>query len=132
MTRNIKLLGAVAVAGLAAAAGSALTGTGLATGGTAASPQFVGGTITQSVTGATLTSIVYGYADPTTKTAVNSITLTFASTADAVHVAAVPSGGSGGTFSCSDVSSNSSSCTFAATTTELGYTGLTSLAVTTS
>lgn len=52
-----KLLGAVAVAGLVAASGSAFTASGLAS--TADAAAEVGGTVTQSVDGATLTDVQY-------------------------------------------------------------------------
>ncbi|MDQ1732006.1 MAG: hypothetical protein QOK10_2165 [Pseudonocardiales bacterium] len=131
MRKSIILVGAAAAAGLVALGGSAFTGSGLSTSGTAASPQFIGGTVSQSVTGATLTAINYGFTD-VTNTSVNTIALTFATTADGRTVAAVPSGGAGGTFACSDILNNASSCTFAPATAETGYTGLTSLAVTVS
>jgi hypothetical protein len=70
-----KILGAVAVAGLVAATGSAFTGTGLSN--SAGAAQFVGGTVSQTVSGATLTDISYEFSDGT-QTAVDGITLTFA------------------------------------------------------
>jgi hypothetical protein len=132
MNTKHKLFGAVAVAGVIAASGSAFTGTGVATSGQAASPQFVGGTVTQSVTGATLTGITYSFADTASKTLVNSIALAFSGTADGRTVAVAPAGGSGGTFSCSAVASNASTCDFTPTAAETGYLGLTSLSVTVS
>jgi hypothetical protein len=129
MRNATKIAGGFAVAALVAATGSAFTGTGLATSGTAASAQFVGGTVSQTVTGATLTDISYGFTD-TTDTAVNSISLTFSGTADGRTVAVAPSGGSGATFTCTAVASNSSTCS--PDTAGTSYTGLTSLAVTVS
>jgi hypothetical protein len=76
--------------------------------------------VSQSVTGATLTNIAYSYADSGPNTLVNSVALTFSGTADGHPVAAAPSGGSGGTFNCSAVVSNASTCTFVPTTTETG------------
>jgi hypothetical protein len=78
MRKSAKLITALSVAGLAVAAGSAFTGAGLATTGQANSAQFVGGTVTQSVTGANLNSIVYGYSNAPANTLVNQVTLTFA------------------------------------------------------
>jgi hypothetical protein len=124
-----KILGAVAVAGLVAATGSAFTGTGLTR--TAPAAQFVGGTVSQAVTGATLSQIQYAFSDGT-NTAVNGITLTFAAGADGKDVSVATTGGSGGTFTCTAVASNASTCAFAPTTDEDGYTGLDSLAVTVS
>lgn len=134
MRTSAKILTALSVAGLAVAAGSAFTGTGVATSGQAASAQFVGGTVSQAVTGATLTDISYSFADTAAKTKVNSIALTFTGTANGRGVAVAPSGGSGGTFNCTAVSSNASTCTFAATPESgaTGYTDLSSLAVTVS
>jgi len=132
MRTSAKIFTALSVAGLAVAAGSAFTGTGVATSGQAASAQFVGGTVSQSVTGATLTTIAYSYYDTNANTLVNSIALTFSGTADGHPVAAAPTGGSGGTFTCTAVASNASTCTFVPATTETGYLNLGSLAVTVS
>jgi hypothetical protein len=84
------------------------------------------------VTGATLAGIAYSFADAPANTLVNSIALTFTTTADGRTVAVAPAGGTGGTFTCTAVSSNASTCTFAAADTETGYLGLTGLAVTVS
>ncbi|WP_234754152.1 hypothetical protein [Arthrobacter ramosus] len=130
MRKSAKILTALSVAGLAVAAGSAFTGTGVTN--AAGETQFVGGTVSQSVTGATLTNIAYSYADAGPNTLVNSIALTFSGTADGRVVSVAPSGGSGGTFTCTAVSSNASTCTFVPATTETGYTNLGSLAVTVS
>jgi hypothetical protein len=131
MNTKHKLFGALAVAGVVAASGSAFTGTGVATSGQAASPQFVGGTVSQSVTGATLTGITYGFFDGPANTLVNSIALAVTA-ADGRTVAVAPAGGSGGTFTCTAVASNASACTFVPTASEDGYLGLTGLAVTVS
>jgi hypothetical protein len=137
MRKSTKLVGtlAFAVAGLiAAGGGAALTGTGVATSGSAASAQFVGGTVSQAVTGATLTAVTYGYTDAT-DTQVSTIALTFATTADGHAVTVAPSGGGAGvgTFTCGNTLSNASSCTYTpGSDTFTGYTGLTSLATTVS
>lgn len=128
MRNSAKIVTAVAVAGLAFASGSAFTGTGLAN--SAPATQFIGGTVSQSVTGATLAGVNYAFADTDAKTQVDSIMLNFTSTADGTTVSAEPSGGSGGTFTCSDVLTNASTCTFTPTAGESGYVGLTGLAVT--
>jgi hypothetical protein len=133
MRKSFKIVGGLAIAGLTGAAGSAFTATGLTTTGTAASDQFIGGTISQAVTGATLDSIVYDYVDAATKTAVKKITLTFTTAADGVTVAAVATGGNNGTFSCSDIATLVSTCTYVVgADTEVGSTGITSLSVTVS
>jgi hypothetical protein len=131
MRKSIILVGAAAAAGLVALGGSAFTGSGLSTSGTAASPQFIGGTVSQSVSGATLDSIDYGFTNAT-NTSINAITLSFASTADGRTVDAVPSGTGAGTFTCTAVASNASSCTYVPAASETGYTGLNALAVTVS
>ncbi|MHA7153473.1 hypothetical protein [Arthrobacter sp. TMN-50] len=126
MKKSTKLVAALAVAGLAFAGGSALTGTGLST--TAGSTQFVGGTVSQSVTGATLSSLVYGYTD-NTKTAVNSVTLTFADATGGKTPTIALTGGTATTFTCTAISAT----TFVSTCspgTGLSQSGVTSAAVT--
>lgn len=99
MRKSAKIFTALSVAGLAVAAGSAFTGAGLSTSGTAASPQFVGGTVSQTVTGATLDSLVYGFTDGT-KTAVNQVTLTFADATGGKTPTVSLTGGGTATFAC--------------------------------
>ena len=74
--------GALVLAGMVAAGGAAFTDTGVTD--QAGASQFVGGTVTQSVTGATLSNIAYGFADGSgggdgvsANTEVNQVTLTF-------------------------------------------------------
>jgi hypothetical protein len=57
MRNSIKFLGALAVAGLVAAGGSAFTGAGLTS--SAPADQFIGGSVSQTVSGAILTSTKY-------------------------------------------------------------------------
>jgi hypothetical protein len=80
MRNSYKVLTAVAVAGLALAGGSAFTGAGLGRTSGAPDSQFVGGTVSQTVTGATLTGVEYGFVGALTgpQTSVNKVTLTFA------------------------------------------------------
>jgi hypothetical protein len=140
MRKSAKIITALSVAGLAVAAGSAFTGTGVTTSGQASAAQFVGGKVSQAVSGAILTNVAYSFADADTKNMVNGITLTFAEGANGKAVTAVPAvgaGGSGGTFNCGVITLDVSTCTFAedATTvgvTETGYTGLSNLEVTVS
>ena len=111
-TRN-RIVTALAAVGVVAAAGSAFTATGVTTTGNAASPQFVGGTVSQAVTGATLNDIVYSFED-TTNTAVDGATLTFTDAlADGRAVTAVANDGlaSEADFACSAVSGTTSTCT---------------------
>ncbi len=132
--KSSKIIAAAAIAVLAAAGGTAFTATGVATSGNAAAAQFVGGTVSQAVTGATLSDIAYTYADTTNKD-VDGITLTFADDLSlGKAVTASPAGGAGGTFACEAVTAaKTSACTFVPTSTEapfeLGYTGLTSMAI---
>src|SRR6478752_5217202 len=89
--------GALALASLAAFGGSAFTGSGV----TLAAPasQFIGGTVSQSVTGATLQSIVY---TPLAGdgTALTSATLTFADAAADAKVPTMELTGTSETAAC--------------------------------
>jgi hypothetical protein len=131
MRKSFKIMTGLAVAGIAAAGGSAFTATGLATTGNAASAQFVGGTVTQEVTGGTLSNIEYGYVADGTNTSVNTITLTFANAlSNGRAVTATATDGSDGTFGCTAIALASSTCTW--TPGDDTYTGsrnLSSLAV---
>ncbi|BAS16342.1 hypothetical protein AHiyo8_46450 [Arthrobacter sp. Hiyo8] len=130
MRKSAKIFTALSVAGLAVAAGSAFTGTGVATAGQAASDQFVGGTVSQSVTGATLNSLVYGFTDGT-NTAVNQVTLTFADATGGKTPTLSLTGGTAATFTCTaiDGTTHISVCDAATGTSQ---TGVTSAAVTVS
>jgi hypothetical protein len=133
MRKPVMIAAAAGIAGLAALGGSAFTGTGLDN--AAPASQFVGGTVSQTVTGATLSSVVYGFADDPANTQTSSIQLSFTNTADGRTVTVAPHGNTtaGGTFTCADVTSNASTCSYAAGTDALpGYSGLTSLDVTVS
>ncbi|WP_203780379.1 hypothetical protein [Paractinoplanes rishiriensis] len=135
----LQMVGGVAAAGVVAAGTTALTGTGLAT--TAGASQFVGGTVSQSVTGATLESVTYAFSDGT-KTIVNSVTLAFSTgTATGKTVTITPTGGAyagtaiGGSWTCA-TGADSTLCTVkdssaaAVTGPANGWSGLTSLAIT--
>jgi hypothetical protein len=120
MRKSAKLITALSVSGLAVVAGSAFTGAGLSTTGQAADDQFIGGTVTQDVTGATLNSLVYGFTDGT-KTAVNKVTLTFApGAAGKVPVVVLTGDDPSATFTCSaiDAATNVSVCDAAPTTSQ--------------
>jgi hypothetical protein len=77
MNAIIKTLGAFAIAGTVAAGGSAFTGGGLTM--TADATQFVGGTVSQTISGATLTDVNYtlNTSNPA-KTTVGAVVLSFA------------------------------------------------------
>jgi len=107
MRTSAKIVTALSVTGLALAAGSAFTGAGLVN---AAGPsQFVGGTVSQTVTGATLTNLQYGFTDGT-NTAVNKVTLTFAPGAEGKSVGLSLAGGTPTGFSCTDILDGLSVC----------------------
>ncbi|WP_307612928.1 hypothetical protein [Pseudarthrobacter sp. W1I19] len=101
MRTSAKIVTALSVTGLALAAGSAFTGAGLVN--AAGSSQFVGGTVTQSVTGATLTNLEYGFTNATNSDAVNKVTLTFAPGATGKAVNISLAGGTPADFTCTDI-----------------------------
>lgn len=110
MRKSAKIITALSVTGLAVVAGSAFTGAGLTTTGTASSAQFVGGTVSQAVTGATLDSLVYGFTDGT-KTAVNQVTLTFAPGVDGkTPTLSLDGDGALTAFTCGAITTNVSVC----------------------
>jgi hypothetical protein len=138
MHARTKILGAVAAAALVAAGGAAFTGTGVTTTGQAASPQFVGGTVGQTVTGATVSHINYGFADPA-HLYVTSVTVTFADAlADGQNVSAVANGDdatatgvNGGFLDASVAVNHTVTLNWAAGTgSPTGYVGLNSIAIT--
>ena len=128
-TTRIKLMiGVVAVFGSMAVAGSAFTGTGLTN--TAGSTQFVGGTVSQSITGATLAGVEYSFGDAPANTAIRSAVLTFAADSDGKAVAVEFTGGNAVVFTCTAVEAvgHTSTCTTAGD----DQTGATSIAITVS
>lgn len=111
ITKKTRL--AIGVVGLSAAvglaAGGAFTGTGVTN--NAGSTQFIGGTITQTVTGAVMTAVVYGpFTDAPANTQTSTITLTFsAGTADGKAVAlAATAAADTGTWTCDNIGAGSS------------------------
>jgi hypothetical protein len=77
-TRAKALIGAVAIGGAAVAMGGAFTAGGLAAGTDVESkPVFIGGKIMQTVEGATLASVVYGFDNVDDPTNIESVTLNF-------------------------------------------------------
>jgi hypothetical protein len=85
-----KIVGAVLAAGVVAAGASAFTATGLAD--TAPAAQFIGGTVSQTVTGATLTGVDYGFTADPSHSQIDTVTLTFTG-ADGKSVNLTPQGG---------------------------------------
>jgi hypothetical protein len=139
MRKSTKIITAVTFAGLVAAGGAGLTGTGVtdATTGT----QFIGGTVSQSVTGATLEGVVYHFVggDTGPKTNISSIDLSFAGAngkavgvaADAHAINATFSGN--GTADIAGLVDSSGNVTFTVTAIGggvAGYAGLGTLAIT--
>jgi hypothetical protein len=102
MRNSTKLLGAVAVAGVVAATGSAFTGGGLTS--SAPQSQFVGGTVGQTVSGAILESTAYTVVD----NVVTNIHLTFDTAADGKALTVTFGGAS---YSCDTVVSTGTDCT---------------------
>lgn len=128
INRRTKLsIAAVTLAGGIGAAGAAFTATGLSTTGQAAAQQYIGGTISQSVSGATLQSIVYGFTDGT-NTSIDTVTLTFADATNGA-VPTIAFTGSSSTFTCEAVghtTADVSTCT----ADSAAATGVTAIAVT--
>lgn len=87
MRNSAKLIAALSVAGLAVAAGSAFTGAGAKS---TAGVGFVGGSVAQTIEGATLKGTAYNY---TAGGAVNGVDLTFEADADGKTVAATVTDG---------------------------------------
>ncbi|GAA2009606.1 hypothetical protein JL107_17330 [Nakamurella flavida] len=132
MRTSHKIIAAAALVGLAVAGGAAFTGTGLAS--TTAATQFVGGTVSQTVTGATLTGVTYGFTDDS-NTAVDEITLVLEGANGRVPDVTINSTSSSPLLAvCTAVSApgatvpNTSTCTMPAGTTSV--TGLTGIDIT--
>lgn len=112
MRSALQLLGGVAVAGVVAAGSTAFTATGLTNG--AGTTQFIGGTVTQTVTGATLTGVTYSFGD-VAKTKVRSVVLAFTG-ADGKIATVVPAGGGGTPWDVSTVATALATAEFRCTT----------------
>jgi hypothetical protein len=139
MRSALQLLGGVAAAGAVAAGATAFTASGVTTSSTAALPQFIGGTVTQAVTGAELSNIAYAFSDAT-NTIISSVTLTFLSgSANGKAVTLTPVGGgitgTAATWTCA-AGANTTLCTvkdsgpIPVTGAANGWLGLTSLGIT--
>lgn len=131
MRKSAKIITALSVAGLAVAAGSAFTGGGLTN--AAPSSQFIGGSVTQSIGGATLNAIDYTYVTGGSNTAIASVTLTFADVPASYGktVTAVLAGGSGINLTCLEALSSTNQ-TIVCSSDAIGYSNASSLAVTAS
>ena len=126
LTNRAKIMiGAAAVVGVFSA-GTAFASSGLTN--NAGPTQFVGGTTGQSVTGATLSSVVYTFGDAPANTAIHSALLTFAdSNTDAKTPTIVFTGGNAVVFTCTaiEATGHTSTCT----TAGADRTGVTSVAI---
>ncbi|GAB4098630.1 hypothetical protein [Sinomonas halotolerans] len=130
MRKSHKILLAAGLGIAAVAGGSAFTGTGLAT--TAGATQFVGGTVNQTVTGASLASVTYGFADAPGNTQVNKIDLKFADATGGKTPTVSLNGGAGTSFTCTAVNAATFIASCTPTTAGTSQTGLTGLDVTVS
>lgn len=102
MRKSTRILGAIAVAGLLAAGSAAFTANGITR--TAPGTQFIGGTVSQTVTpGVNLSSIVYN--SDGTGTSLTSVDLTFDANADGLDptIVLTISGIDGSSLTCSTV-----------------------------
>jgi hypothetical protein len=125
MRKSAQILSAVAVAGLVAAGTSAFTGTGVTN--NAGATQFIGGTVSQSITGGTLSSVAYTFGDDS-NTAIHTATLTFAdANTDGKTPTIAFTASSTQSFTCTAISvSHVSTCTADAT----GQTGASAITIT--
>ncbi|HEY0534661.1 MAG TPA: hypothetical protein VGD29_24000 [Actinoplanes sp.] len=98
----LQLLGGVAVAGVVAAGTTAMTGSGLVWAGSSGgvASQFVGGTLTQTVAGATITDVVYGYTNAS-NSQTDSIAITVTGAAG-MYLTVTPDGALGGSPTVAD------------------------------
>jgi hypothetical protein len=144
MRNLIQLAGGVAVAGVVAAGSTAFTagaGLGLTETSTATATRFIGGTVTQTVTGARVNGIAFAYANGPSNTQITGVTITFNdASADGKTVVVTPGGGAYGNssvadqFYCGAVASASVTCITALTSDGTHaaasyYAGLTTLQI---
>jgi hypothetical protein len=114
MRKPLAVIGVVGVAGLVALSSSAFTGTGITN--SAGPSQFVGGSVSQSIDGATLSSIVYNFgASAPANTAVHAVALTFADALTDGKTPTVTLAGTAIVFNCDAiaVTTHLSTCTTA-------------------
>jgi hypothetical protein len=107
----LQLVGGVAAAGVVAAGTTALTGSGMTFSGTATTTQFVGGAITQTVTGLDINTVAYNKrgADPT-GTQIESIAITITD-GDLRWLTVAPAGGAWSSTGSGDIAdANEWSC----------------------
>ena len=107
----LQMVGGVAAAGVVAAGTTAFTAAGLTTSAT----PFLGGVVTQAITGGAVDTVTFTFSDGA-RTAINGVNLHFATdTTDLakVTVTTTVSGGTNPTWTCGDVNAgtNISACT---------------------
>lgn len=130
MRKSTKFLLAGGLGVAALAGGTAFTGTGVTD--NAGATQFLGGTVSQSVTGATLSAVDYAFADAPANTEVNSITLTFGDATGGKTPTISLNNGSGTAFTCTAIDGTTFKSTCTPATAGTYQTGLSSVAVTVS
>jgi hypothetical protein len=92
----LQLVGGVAAAGVVAAGATAFTGSGI-TPTAAVNKSFIGGSVTQTVNGATIDHVAYSFADGA-KTELNQIAITFTDAAADGSAATVTLSTTGGAW----------------------------------
>jgi hypothetical protein len=123
MRKSTTLLAVIATGAAVAVSGGAFTAGGV----TAPSSAFVGGSVAQSITGATLASVVYDTDEALNK--ITSVTLTFSDGAADAKTPAISFGGAvaNGTYTCAAVEAagHTSLCSAAPTKADNNVTTLT-------
>jgi hypothetical protein len=114
---------AAGVLAVAVIGGAAFTGTGLSS--SLATSQFIGGSVSQTINGASLTAIDYHWVDDS-HTALDAVKFTFDSQAEGKTVTVDVASSSGASFTCPDVASGTFDTTCVpATVPATGVTGVT-------
>lgn len=121
-TRMKGIIAAVALAGAFGVARGAFTAGGVQD---TSGSGFVGGTVTQTITGATITNVAYAVSATND---IDTVTLTFAAGADGKAVA-IDFDDALSAYTCGNVATNSSTCT---ATTKIASADAGSLAITVS
>ena len=123
MRNSTKLLGIVAIGGVIAVSGGAWTAGGI----TAPPSAFVGGSVSQTMTGATVASVVYDTDEALNK--ITSVTLTFSDAAADAKIPTIAFSGAAvnGTYTCAAVEAtgHTSLCSAAPTKADNNATNLT-------
>lgn len=123
MRKSTKIFSVVAVGAVVAASSAAYTAGGV----TAPASSFVGGSVTQSLTGAALASVVYDTDEALNK--ITSVTLTFTDASADAKIPTIAFSGAAvnGTYTCAAVEAagHTSLCSAAPTKADNNATGLT-------